>query len=105
MIHTDSDNAALRYEGLLREAFQCTKAQDPFGYAKQEVFDHNFVTSITLRGRRALSTAFIKLVLDYPEYKEKFIALDNQVWDASSQSKIIDIIDDGITILKDIKSN
>lgn len=104
MIHTNEDNPAFRYEGLLREAFQCAKEQDPFGYAKQEVFDHNFVTSITLLGKRALSTAFIKLVLDHPNYKEKFRELDDRVWRASSQSDIIDIIDDGISILKEVKS-
>ena len=103
MIHTDSHDPAFRYEGLLREAFQCGKAQDPFGNAKQEVFS-NFVDTITLDGRRALSSAFIKLILDYPEYKEDFIKLDNRVWVASSQSEIIDIIDMGIVILKKTKS-
>lgn len=104
MIHTDSKNPAFRFEGLLREAFHCTKGQDPFGYAMQEVFDHNFVESITQRGRRALSTAFIKLIFDHSDHQEKFIELDNRVWKATTQEEIINIIDEGIGILKEIKS-
>lgn len=104
MIHTDSHDPAFRFEGLLREAFQCGKGQDPFGNAMQERFSC-FVGSITEEGRRALSTAFVKLVLDYPDSKDDFIKLDDKVWKASTQDDIIDIIDQGIKILKRIKSN
>jgi len=104
MIHTDSHDPAFRFEGLLREAFQCGKGQDPFQNAMQERFSC-FVGSVTQEGKRALSTAFVKLVIDYPDNKDEFIPLDDRVWKASTQEDIIGVIDQGIELLKRIKPN
>ncbi|MEQ8684228.1 MAG: hypothetical protein RIF36_00415 [Imperialibacter sp.] len=101
-IFIDDDDPAFRYEGLVRAAFDnCGKYGDPFKYAAQEVYD-NFVGEITLRGRRALSTALIKLIVDNPENKaiDGLKSLENDVWEAKEQQDIIKIIDEAIEILK-----
>jgi len=102
MIHTDSINPAFRYEGLARAAFKCTKFGDPFGYACQDHYGSHFVEEITFEGRRALSTIFIKLIIDNSSsnHVDELKKLDNRVWEAQSQKEIINIIDKGIEILK-----
>jgi hypothetical protein len=63
----DDSNPAMRFEGLARAAFNnCMKFGDPFNYAAQEEFS-NFIPAPNLKGKRILSTIFIKLIIDFPE--------------------------------------
>jgi hypothetical protein len=106
MIYISDTDPAMRYEALARYAFgKCPKGGDPFHYSMQEVYNHNFVGEITIRGRRALSTVLIKLVLDNQnsQKEEGIKKLEDRVWEADSQKEIIDIIDQAIELIN--KSN
>lgn len=90
---------AMRYEGLMRAIFYCDKFNDPWRYAAQE-FYNEFTDIPTLLGKRAISTALIKMVLDYPnsEKVEAIKDLEKRVWNAESQVDIINIIDEATEI-------
>lgn len=93
-------NPAFKYEGLARAAFNnCGKYGDPWGYAAQDVFS-NFVPEPNQRGRRALSTIIIKIIIDNSDKKETedLKKLEEQVWSATNQRQIIDIIDNAIKV-------
>jgi len=98
-------NPAMRFEGLARAAFNdCGKWNDPFGYAAQDRYV-NFVPSPNLIGKRALSTIFIKLIIDNTQspFIERLKELEDLIWATETQSEIIKIIDEGITILNKIR--
>ncbi|WP_017732753.1 hypothetical protein [Nafulsella turpanensis] len=108
MIHTDHIDPSLRYEALARSAFNnCSKGGDPFGYALQEEYDNFFVEAPNLRGKRALSTVLIKLIIDNSgtDFAERLIGLEESVWNSETQDDIIHIIDKGIEVLKMIKED
>jgi len=105
MLHTDDFDPAMRYEGLARAAFDdCEKFGDPFGIAAQEVYN-DFVPHPTLEGKKALSKVISKIIIDHPEsqHKDTLIELEEAVWRAGTQEEIIRIIDEAISILKDIR--
>lgn len=102
MLLTPHDHdPAMRFESLVRHAFDCSKMADPWGYAGQEVYN-NFVPTPNLRGKRALSTTLIKLALDSKDaLREGFIELEEAVWKAETQQEIITVIDKAIAIIED----
>ena len=91
---------AFIYEGLARAVFDnCTKYGDPFGIAAQDNYIRLF-PNITEKGRRALSTIIIKMIIDHSdsEYKERLRKLDDNVWEAKTTEDITAIIDKCIKI-------
>lgn len=97
---SDDRDPSARFEGLLRYAFKCGKAEDPFGYARQEEYS-GFVDEIRFSARRALATGLIKLVIDNPDnkYTETLKELETSVWDAKNQDQIIQIIDEALRLM------
>ncbi|RDV11483.1 hypothetical protein DXT99_24425 [Pontibacter diazotrophicus] len=102
---SDNRDPSARFEGLLRYAFNCGKAEDPFGYARQEEFS-GFVDEIRFSARRALATGLIKLVIDNPdnEYTDRLKELETSVWEAKTQDQIIQIIDAALRLMNDKES-
>ncbi len=103
ILYGDDYDPAMRYEGLARAVFKCGKWKDPWGYAAQDCFTQ-FVPSMSLEGKRALSTIIIKIILDFPEIEEKndLKKLEDTVWDSNSQDQAIDIIDKTIEIYNSV---
>jgi hypothetical protein len=93
MFILNEGDAAFLYEGLARAAFDnCSKAQDPWGYAKQEVYD-NFVGEISLRGKRALSAIIAKVIIDKSKHEneiERLTNLDDNIWELENQEDVLD---------------
>lgn len=104
MIYENEIDPRLRYEGFLRTAFDCERKADPFGYAHRDDFD-NFDPEPNLTGKRALSAAFVKLIFDHKdsEHVKKLVALDDRVWSATKKGQIIEIIDEGFQVLKQLE--
>ena len=87
---SDDRDPSARFEGLLRYAFKCGMAEDPFGYARQEEYS-GFVDEIRFSARMALATGLIKLVIDNPDngYTDRLKDLETSVWEAKTQDQII----------------
>lgn len=100
------DDPAIRYEYIACAAFKCRYYDDPFQYASQTVFNINFEKDdngndgIKFKGKRALSTVLIKLIIDSSsqEQRDAYRGLEDKVWNAKSQEDIIIIIDEAIEI-------
>lgn len=103
MIYEEEIDPRLRYEGFLRTVFDCEQGKDPFGYADKKNFDH-FDPEPDLTGKRALSAAFVKVIFDHPHNKlvDELKTLDDRVWTATKTGQIIEIVDEGIEILKNL---
>lgn len=100
----DNSDPAMRYEALARAAFNnCGKYGDPWNYAAQDLYNHEFVREVTFSGKRALATVLVKLVIDYSgsDMEEKLKILEDRVWEAASQEQIISIIDEAIELLNE----
>lgn len=97
---SDYRDPSARFEGLLRYAFKCGKAEDPFGYARQEEYS-GFVDEVRFSARRALATGLIKLVIDNPdnEYSDRLKELETSVWEAKTQDQINQIIDEALRLM------
>lgn len=89
------------YEGLARAVFDnCNKYGDPFGLAAQDIYNNEFVPAPTVKGKRALSTVIIKMIIDHPNSEEVKVLrkIDDALWSASSQEEAINIIEQCIEI-------
>lgn len=102
---TDLD-PGMRFESFLREAFDCRKMQDPWAYAGQEEYNNFIKVPTPLRGKRALSTALIALILKHKdsEIVDKLKELEDKVWELETQDQAIEIIDEGIAVLKELNN-
>lgn len=103
MLYIDNENdPAMRFEALAREAFNCDKYGDPWGYAAQEKYSVFISEPISLDAKRMLSTILIKLICDNQNssFLEELMKLDNHIWKAKTQIDIIAIIDNTIKILQ-----
>ena len=89
-----NNSIEMTYEGLGRTAFNCGKAQDPFGLACQEDYSE-YVPRPSIRGKRNLSIILTKFIIDHPqsEFVDELKALDDSIWDSDSQEEIIGIIE------------
>ena len=99
VIFENHADPGFRYEGLMRTVFgNCKKYGDPWGYACQE-FYNNFAPTPQLIGKRAISIALCKLIIDNKSHKniKELIDIENLIWDAKTQEKIIEIIDRTVT--------
>jgi len=106
MTISDNLDPSVLYEDLARAAFNnCKKWGDPWKYAAQEVYTR-FVPEPDLRGKRALSTILIKLIIDNSEsnHVKQLQSLEDQVWEASSQEQIIKIIKKAIDLYNQLKN-
>jgi hypothetical protein len=102
-IFQEDHDPGMRFEGLLRAIFNCDKAADPWGYAQQEVYA-DFVPEPQLNGKRALSTGFIKLICDNPNFVKvkSLIELENKIWESKTQEEISGIIEIASELIKEI---
>ncbi len=100
-IFDDDYDPAMRYESLMRDAFECTKWQDPFGYAAQEFYGEFLEEPTTIRGKRALSAGVIALVVKFKgtDKEKALVALENQVWELKTQNEVIDFVDTVIALI------
>lgn len=103
--HTD---IAMKYEYLIRAAFDCnSKYCDPFSYAAQDQYS-NFVYEDSPRffkGQRSLTTALTVIVYRFQENKavvDKLKGLIDQVWESKTQKEIIEVLNEAIEIGKSL---
>lgn len=94
----DSDNPAFRYEGLMRKIFNdCAKYGDYWGAAAQD-FYINYSPIPSLKGKRALSRALLKVIFENMLDSKKLIELEERVWNAKEQIDIDNIVYEVIEI-------
>lgn len=106
ILYGDHHDVAMKYEGLVRAAFNCGRYGDPFRYANADIYDRLFTKEIIeLEAKRTLSTVIIKLIIDNEKSKhvEKLKKLDDKTWIANDQGDMIEIIEECISIINDIK--
>lgn len=98
----DNDyDPGMRYESLMRDAFDCSKWQDPFAYAAQDFYNEFIIEPTTLKGKRALSAGLIALIVKNKENEklEPLVALENRVWTLTTQQEVISLIDEAIAMI------
>ena len=66
MIYDDYPTHDMRFEGLARTVFDCNRYGDPWGYANADLYNN----IMTQRGKRALSTILIKMILEKKAVKK-----------------------------------
>jgi hypothetical protein len=95
MIYTYDDNPkniAARFEGLACAVFKCKRGKDPLRIANQSIYINHLAVKPDLNGKRALSAVLIKMIFDNPT-DQHIIELENDVWEALTESEIIRILD------------
>lgn len=103
MIHIPNegyDEPAMRFEGLVRYAFDCGRFGDPEQRADAGIFDAHFVPDISEEAVEILHYLLDQLIIKHPEKSEDFIALRESVDNNLEQQSSIALIDYITSIIK-----
>ncbi len=88
----DDQDAGMRYEGLVRYAFDCARMGDPEERADAGVFDANFIEEITEDGVEILNYLLDKLMEKHPEKAGEFQELKDSINNNLVQQNSIELI-------------
>jgi hypothetical protein len=105
-LNDPKDDHANQFEKLACYAFKCESKRDPWGIASIDTYIE-FVESPSMNGKKAFSKILTKLILDSPDVSKmnKLLELEENVWVATSQEEIGEIIEETIKTLTDVGIN
>lgn len=97
------ESIELQFEMLADFAFNCDRGDDPWNTTKDSILEHG-IPSESLK--RNINRILIKLILDNKTNSKvnKFLELEERLWDASSQ-EISVIVEETIETLTDDSLN
>jgi hypothetical protein len=91
----------MKYEHLVRKAFNCGRYGDPFGLANADVYDGNII-KVEHRLIFGISAALKKVAHDVetnnPDFASELEKLDDKIWQAKEQKDVIYVIEKGLEL-------